>query len=162
MSDSPQKLYRKFCIIGIKGRIDPHYSEGSFGSLVEKKSSNQNERRNKRSLGTKHEQIAAEYLKTMGYLITETNFRCRQGEIDLIARDGEYLVFVEVKYRTDGRAGEPEEAVTPAKSRTIIKVARFYLYCHRLPETTKCRFDVVAIKGDKVRVIKNAFGLDGY
>lgn len=162
MSDSPQKLYRKFCIIGIKGRIDPHYSEGSFGSLVEKKSSNQNERRNKRSIGTKHEQIAAEYLKTMGYLITETNFRCRQGEIDLIARDGEYLVFVEVKYRTDGRAGEPEEAVTPAKSRTIIKVARFYLYCHRLPETTKCRFDVVAIKGDKVRVIKNAFGLDGY
>ena len=129
---------------------------------MEKKSSNQDERRNKRSLGTKQEQIAAEYLKSLGYLIVETNFRCRQGEVDLIARDGEYLVFVEVKYRTDGRAGEPEEAVTPAKSRTIIKVARFYLYCHRLPETTKCRFDVVAIKGDKVRVIKNAFGLDGY
>lgn len=162
MSDSPQKLYRKFCIIGIKGRIDPHYSEGSFGSLVEKKSSNQDERRNKRSLGTKHEQIAAEYLKTMGYLITETNFRCRQGEIDLIARDGEYLVFVEVKYRADSRAGEPEEAVTPAKRRTILQVARFYLYCHRLPETTKCRFDVVAIKGDKVRVIKDAFGVNGY
>ena len=129
---------------------------------MEKKSSNQDERRNKRSLGTKHEQIAAEYLKTMGYLITETNFRCRQGEVDLIARDGEYLVFVEVKYRADSRAGEPEEAVTPAKRRTILQVARFYLYCHRLPETTKCRFDVVAIKGDKVRVIKDAFGVNGY
>lgn len=128
---------------------------------VQKKSSNQDERRNKRSLGTKQEQIAAEYLKSMGYLIVETNFRCRQGEIDLIALDRSYLVFVEVKYRADGRAGEPEDAVTPAKRRTILQVARFYLYCHRLPETTKCRFDVVAIKGEEIRVIKDAFGVNG-
>ena len=129
---------------------------------MEKKSSNQNERRNKRSLGTKKEQIAADYLRAMGYFIVETNFRCRQGEIDIIARDGMHLVFVEVKYRTDSRAGEPEEAVTPAKRWTILKVARFYLYCHRLPETTGCRFDVVAIKGEKIRVIKDAFGVNGY
>lgn len=124
---------------------------------MQKKSSNQDERRNKRSLGTKQEQLAAEYLRAQGYLILETNFRCRQGEIDLIARDGNHLVFVEVKYRTDSRAGEPEEAVTPAKQRTIQQVARFYLYCHRLPETTACRFDVVAIKGEEIRVIKDAF-----
>ena len=128
---------------------------------MEKRISNQDKRRNKRSLGAKHEQRAAQYLEALGYFILETNFRCRQGEIDIIARDGAYLVFVEVKYCADGRAGEPEEAVTPAKQQTILRVARFYLYCHRLPETTKCRFDVVAIKGEEVRLIRDAFGSGG-
>lgn len=128
---------------------------------MQEKRSNHDERRNKRSLGSKKEQIAAEYLGMQGYQILETNFRCRQGEIDLIGRDGEYLVFVEVKYRTDGRAGEPEEAVNRAKQRTIMQVAKYYLYRHRLPETIACRFDVVAIKGEEIRLIKNAFGVNG-
>lgn len=128
---------------------------------MKQNASNQGERGNKRSLGAKKEQIAADYLKSQGYLIVETNFRCRQGEIDLIGRDGGYLVFVEVKYRSDGRAGEPEEAVNRAKQWTILQVARYYLYRRRLPETTPCRFDVVAIKGEEIRLIKNAFGMNG-
>lgn len=128
---------------------------------MKKDSSNRDERRNKRSLGSEKEQIAEEYLKRKGYRILEKNFRCRQGEIDLIGRDGIYLVFVEVKYRADGRAGAPEEAVNRTKQRTILRVARYYLYLHRLPEHTPCRFDVVGIIGDEIRLIKDAFGLNG-
>ena len=59
------------------------------------------------SLGNGYEQKAAEFLRREGYEILERNFRCRQGEIDLIAREGVYLVFVEVKYRRDGGSGAP-------------------------------------------------------
>lgn len=128
---------------------------------MKQNSSNHDERRNKRSLGSEKERIAAEYLKEQGYCILEMNFRCRQGEIDLIARDGRYLVFIEVKYRTDGRAGAPEEAVSRAKQRTILQVAKYYLYRHRLPESTPCRFDVVGITGEKIRLIRDAFGVNG-
>jgi len=138
-----------------------YYSEGSLDSLVEQKQTNHDERRNKRSLGSEKERIAADYLKERGYRILEMNFRCRQGEIDLVARDGKYLVFVEVKYRADGRAGAPEEAVNRAKQRTILQVARFYLYRHRFSEDTPCRFDVVGITGEKIRLIKDAFGANG-
>lgn len=128
---------------------------------MEKKAPNHDERRNKRSLGSEKEQIAAEYLKKQGYRILEMNFRCRQGEIDLIGCDGKYLVFIEVKYRTDGRAGAPEESVTRAKQRTILQVAKYYLYRHRLSECTPCRFDVVGIVGDEIRLIRDAFGVNG-
>ncbi len=139
----------------------PSYSEGGHGSVVKKYSSNHDERRNKRSLGSEKEQIAEKYLRERGYRILERNFRCRQGEIDLIGRDGKYLVFIEVKYRADGRAGAPEEAVNRAKQRTILQVARYYLYRNRFPEYTPCRFDVVGIIGDEIRLTKDAFGLNG-
>lgn len=112
---------------------------------------------NKRNLGAEKEQMAAEFLEKQGYRILEKNFRCRQGEIDLIARDGRYLVFVEVKYRADGRSGEPEEAVNASKQYVIRRVAAYYLYRNRLPESTPCRFDVVGIKGEEIRLTKNAF-----
>lgn len=124
---------------------------------MENREFRRDERGNKRKIGSEKEQIAAEYLKNRGYRILETNFRCRQGEIDLIARDGRYLVFVEVKYRTDRRAGEPEESVTWGKRRTIFQVAKYYLYRHNLPESTPCRFDVVGIIGEEIRLTKNAF-----
>lgn len=112
---------------------------------------------NKRRLGGEKETAAAEYLEKQGYCVLEKNFRCRQGEIDLIARDGNYLVFIEVKYRADGRSGEPEEAVNTAKQHTIRRVAEYYLYRRRFPESTPCRFDVVGIKGNQIRITKNAF-----
>ena len=74
---------------------------------------------NRRQTGTAYERRAGEYLKEQGYELIGYNFRCRQGEIDIIARDGRYLVFVEVKYRRDGQTGDPLEAVDRAKQRRI-------------------------------------------
>ncbi len=89
----------------------------------------------------------------------ERNFYSRTGEIDLIAREDGYLVFVEVKYRSSWRFGSPEEAVTPAKQRSIVRTARFYLLRRGFPEGTPCRFDVLAIDGEELRLLRNAFSL---
>lgn len=113
---------------------------------------------NKRQVGTVHEGQAAEYLREQGYDILESNFRCRTGEIDIIAREGEYLCFVEVKYRADTGCGSPLEAVTWRKQQNIIKVARYYLIRHGFGVDTACRFDVVAVTGDEITLIRNAFG----
>ena len=112
---------------------------------------------NKRSLGTAWEEQAAEFLKREGCEILERNFRGRRGEIDLIVRDGRYLVFVEVKYRKNADSGFPEEAVDYRKQRIISRVAQEYLLKKRLSGATPCRFDVGAICGERVRHIKNAF-----
>lgn len=113
---------------------------------------------NKREIGTKKEQFAADYLKKCGYFIIETNYRVRQGEIDIVARDGEYIVFVEVKYRTDEKSGNALESITKAKMRQISKTALFYMNQKKLStDHTKIRFDVVGITGDTVTLIKNAF-----
>lgn len=114
-------------------------------------------RMNKRQVGAHYEQAAARYLEQQGYRIIESNFRCRYGEIDLVAREGAYLVFVEVKYRKDTGAGEPLEAVDYRKQRQISRTAFFYLLCRGYGEDTPCRFDVAAILGEEMRVIKNAF-----
>ena len=113
---------------------------------------------NKRQVGTEKETLAAEYLEKKGYFIIEKNYRVRQGEIDLIARDGACIVFVEVKYRADGRSGDALEAVTGAKIRQISKMALFYLnQKKRSIDNTSIRFDVIGINGDMVTHIENAF-----
>lgn len=112
---------------------------------------------NKRRLGQKQERIAADYLIKQGYQILEHNFYSRTGEIDLIAREGTFLVFIEVKYRKTNAFGFPEEAVTPAKQRTIRNTARYYMLLHHFPEATPCRFDVIAVTGEEIRLIRNAF-----
>lgn len=113
---------------------------------------------NTRNTGTSYERKAAEYLEQQGLVILKHNYRCRQGEIDLIARDKEYLVFVEVKYRSQNRAGYSLDAVNPAKQKKISKVARYFLaaeyHCTEIP----CRFDVIGIDGGCLRWIKDAFG----
>lgn len=114
---------------------------------------------NRRRIGGEKELAAAEYLAGRGYQILEHNFYSRFGEIDLVAREGGYLVFIEVKYRRNHAFGYPEEAVTPAKQRAILRTARYYMLRGRYPETTPCRFDVVAITGQEIRLIKNAFGI---
>lgn len=113
---------------------------------------------NKRETGSRYETYAAACLERRGYRIVEKNYRCRLGEIDLVARDGRYLVFVEVKYRQNGRSGGAAEAVDVRKQRKIMRVAQQYLLHRKLPFDTPCRFDVAAVDGTKLRLIQNAFG----
>ena len=96
-------------------------------------------------------------LEQMGYEILQFNYRCRLGEIDLIAKDGAYYVFCEVKYRADERKGSPLEAVDARKQQKIFRTAMYYLTEQQL-EDVPCRFDVVGIEGTKITLIKNAFG----
>lgn len=112
---------------------------------------------NKRAIGTEYEQKAADYLKRQGYQILDTNFRCKIGEIDLIAKEEEYLCFVEVKYRANSQLGYPSEAITPGKIHKIVRTAQYYMLTHNLPENTPCRFDVVVILENEISIIKNAF-----
>ena len=81
----------------------------------------------------------------------------RQGEIDLVCREGKELVFTEVKYRSDVSCGSPFEAVDFRKQEKIRRTALFYLCRYGYPENTPCRFDVVGILGDQVELIQDAF-----
>lgn len=95
-------------------------------------------------------------LVAAGYQIVERNFRCDAGELDVVARDREVLVFVEVRSRADGDHGEAAEMVTPGKQAQVTRVARVYLQA-REPAFEECRFDVVAITGDDVQIIQDAW-----
>lgn len=95
-------------------------------------------------------------MKTKGYTIIEYNFCCKSGEIDIVAMDGETLVFCEVKYRSNDRKGTPFEAVTIYKQKKICKTALYYITKHQIVDVP-CRFDVVGITGDKIEIIQNAF-----
>lgn len=97
-----------------------------------------------RELGRTGEDIACEHLRKKGYEIVERGFRLFRGEIDVVARDGGTLVFVEVKTRGDESHGRPEESVTPAKQRQIRRIAQGYLVRNGCGDVA-CRFDVVAI-----------------
>ena len=114
---------------------------------------------NKRKIGTVYEDAAAAFLEREGCRILEHGFRCRGGEIDLIARDGKYLVFAEVKYRAGKGSGSGPEAVDMRKQLRISKAALFYLARYQIPPDTPCRFDVIAIDGGKMRRIRGAFPL---
>lgn len=112
---------------------------------------------NNRRLGEEKERFVCEWLEEHGYRILERNFRCRTGEIDIVAQEGGYLVFIEVKYRTDAAHGRPQEAVGRRKQRTVSRTALFYLKRYRCVETTPVRFDVVGVSGETVFLCKNAF-----
>lgn len=112
---------------------------------------------NRRRVGYEQETKVQEYLQTQGYEILARNFYTKHGEIDLIAKKDGYLVFVEVKYRADGRYGAPEEAVDYRKQKKIIAAAQYYLYKNRIPVDTPCRFDVAGVTGDEIRITENAF-----
>lgn len=112
---------------------------------------------NKRKVGADKEALAAVFLEKQGVLILERNYRNRSGEIDLIGRDGEYLVFCEVKYRHNAGMGHPEEAVGYGKQRQICRVADYYRCVRHLSAQTAVRYDVIAIEGEQVRWVRNAF-----
>ena len=106
-----------------------------------------------RSKGSWGEERAARYLRLRGYRILEKNYRCRFGEIDLIARRGGYLVFVEVKLRRDARFAEAREFVGRAKQERILKTAQLWLQEHEYD--LQPRFDVIEIyapEGERGRV----------
>lgn len=104
--------------------------------------------------------MAATELERLGYQILDRRYRSRFGEIDLIARDGPTVVFVEVKTKTDSRFGDPVEMVTSQKQRRLVSMAEEYVSNHAL-HNTPCRFDVVAIDASiapaKITVYKDAF-----
>jgi putative endonuclease len=112
--------------------------------------------------GKKGENIAVAYLKSHGYRIVERNYKCLFGEIDIVAKDGNTVVFVEVKSRKSEEFGDPQVAVGLEKQKKISKISLKYLEeKHLYP--CNARFDVVAIKmllsGNKVELIQNAFEL---
>lgn len=109
-----------------------------------------------RARGRVGESIAAAALAARGYEILESNYTCRQGEIDLICRHAGTLVFVEVRSRADDRHGLPEETISERKRRRIRFAARHYLMVKKLDDVP-CRFDVVAIVGTTVTVYEEAF-----
>lgn len=118
---------------------------------------------NKRQqFGKKSESLAVRYLKKNGYKILERNYRNKLGEIDIIAKEGETLVFVEVKARKTHVFGNPKWAVTSKKQRKISMVALYYLKASKQAHV-KARFDVVALslaeKSPQIEIIKNAFEL---
>jgi len=112
------------------------------------------------ALGKSGEDLACRELERRGYAIVARRFRVRSGELDIIARDGAVLVFVEVKTRSGRRFGEAAEAVTFTKQRRIAQLAREYLLRHRVSDCP-CRFDVVSVTvgadAPAVEIIQNAF-----
>lgn len=116
----------------------------------------------KQSLGQFGEEQAARYLRRRFYTILERNFRCRFGEIDLIAKRGDYLVFAEVKLRRDASHGEAREFVTPHKQQRILAAAQHWLSVHET--ALQPRFDVIEVyapsgEAGPIRInhIENAF-----
>jgi len=100
---------------------------------------------NRKALGELGERWARDYLEKRGYRIRETNFHCREGEIDIVAQHEDSLVFVEVRTKTGSAFGTPEESVTTAKQEKLASVAMSYLQTHDgLP--SEWRIDVVAIE----------------
>lgn len=108
--------------------------------------------------GARAEDLCAELMRRAGLRVVARNWRCRHGEIDLIARDGGTLVFAEVRLRRDARYGGAAESITAAKRARLLASARLYLAGQ--PERD-CRFDVLlldALDLDRVRWLRNAFG----
>ncbi|MCW5211512.1 YraN family protein [Desulfobulbus sp. TB] len=111
----------------------------------------------KKAVGSFGEDCAVKHLAQQGYTILERNFRLRIGEVDIIARDGEYLVFIEVKTRRSQQFGSPFEAVDIRKQQQIVHVASAYIRGREIP----VRFDVVAVhlhgQNVQVEILQNAF-----
>jgi len=110
--------------------------------------------------GRTSEKRAARHMASKGYRIIEMNYRCRFGEIDIIARNGDTLVFCEVKARNSRTFGSPLEGITGAKIKRIRKTAEYYLMTKKL-KNTDCRFDAVTVdrsgSGTVIEIIPNAF-----
>ncbi len=113
---------------------------------------------NTRKIGSEYERYAKEYLTEHGYRIVKSNYRCRCGEIDVIAWDREYLCFIEVKYRATTAGGYPQEAVDRKKQKRIYRAAARYLQEQEIAGDIRCRFDVIGICPPDIWLITNAFG----
>ncbi|NNG24951.1 YraN family protein [Telluria aromaticivorans] len=103
--------------------------------------------------GRSWEQAALLHLKRQGLVLAEENFRCKGGEIDLVMRDGDTFVFVEVRQRADTEHGGAAASITPPKIRRLVRAAQCYLL--RFSTTPPCRFDVVAIDGSHIEWLQD-------
>ena len=108
--------------------------------------------------GEPAENLAVAFLEREGLQILERNYRCKAGEIDVIAQNGKTLVFVEVRARTSDRFGGAAESITAAKRARVVRAAQHYLVRHKIDKA--CRFDVVLVSGGDQRVewLPGAFG----
>lgn len=106
-----------------------------------------------RSVGDMAEQRAARFLEALGYVIVGRNYRCRMGEIDLIAEENDVLCFIEVRSRRRTRYGLPQETISREKKRRIAIAARLYMTEQRIQDRA-CRFDVVTLVGDDPPVLQ--------
>ena len=112
---------------------------------------------NKREIGYEHETMACDFLEHSGLKILCRNFRVRSGEIDIIALDGDILVFAEVKYRSSLDYGGASYAISRQKQNKIIQVAQWFMAKNKIPQDTYCRFDAVLIDKEEIIHIKNAW-----
>ncbi|MBV1909228.1 MAG: YraN family protein [Kangiellaceae bacterium] len=119
---------------------------------------------NRKQIGDKHEKAACKIIVKNGLQIVTTNYDCKMGEIDIIAKDKEDLVFIEVRYRRSQVYGGSIESVDRKKQQRIVRAAGHYLQTHKLANKTPCRFDVFAITGNlnqsNYNWIKGAFSSD--
>ena len=107
------------------------------------------------------EQKAVQYLIQQGYEILEQNYHCRFSELDIVAKEGDYLCFVEVKYRKDARYEAPQGVVSLRKMQKICQGASFFMHEKRLSLDTPIRFDVIIMIGEQITLIRNAFDYIG-
>lgn len=113
---------------------------------------------NKRKVGAEYEQLASDYLVAHEYTVVERNLTTPYGEIDIIAKKGGTWIFCEVKYRSSECFGSPLNAVDIRKQKKISRAALYYYSRHGFVEETPCRFDVIAVYGDrKIEHVENAF-----
>ncbi len=114
--------------------------------------------KNNRQTGTKYEELAANFLENKGHKILAKNYRNKFGEIDIISQIDNQIVISEVKYRSASYCGDPLEAITNKKIRTICKTTLYFYMSKGISMDYPCRFDVIAIHGDNsVQHIENAF-----
>lgn len=110
----------------------------------------------RRRLGTAGEDLAAGWYRAAGYEVLDRNWRCPEGELDLVCRLGGTVVVCEVKARRSARFGTPAEAVTPAKQRRVRRLGARWLREHGI-RCREVRFDVAAVTGGRVAVLEGAF-----
>ena len=116
---------------------------------------------NTRVLGADYEKKAAEFLCSLGMEPVEKNYRTRFGEIDLIMKDKETIVFVEVKFRKSASAGYALDAIDFRKRKQICRIAFQYVMLNDRHTQHKYRFDCIGIDGDRIKYVKNAFDMNG-
>ena len=119
----------------------------------------------RRETGIRGEKLAREFLKERGYRILETNYRCPEGEIDIIARHEDFIVFIEVRTKKSLEFGSPEESITPAKRGRLKATAYHYRQNHDdLPPLWRIDFVAVELdrkdKPSRIEIIENAVGDD--
>lgn len=113
---------------------------------------------NTRKIGGIHEEKCVQYLKNNAFQIVQQNYRCKIGEIDIIAIKENTLRFIEVKYRKNDLYGTPLEAINIRKQKKLIRTATWFLNENRQYENMQCSFDVIAVTDNNIKYIFNSFG----